>query len=161
MHSRSVLKTVICVIATAALLMTTSSTTSAQEFFSGRGLSGNVLGGNPFQNPLAPQFDQPPSNPLAGLFKKPAFLENLKLPTLNKSPADSGQQSLLGKMKTKTDAFFSKALALEKLLPGRQQNSTDPPSWESVRKSMEGILAEHGEQNPIRSADRSGNLLNR
>ena len=127
---KSITKTVKQVLLTViTLLVATASTASAQELFNGQGIS-SVTRSNSFSNPLAPQFDQPVNNPLAGILKKPAFLENFKLPKLdfkkNNLPAignlipqrQPGEQSMLGKMKTKTDAFFSKALAFEKLLPG-------------------------------------------
>ena len=121
---------------------------------------------------MSPQFDQPASNPLAGIFKKPAFLENLKIPKLEFPKPNLGnllpqpepsKQTMLGKMKAKTDAFFSKALAFEKLIPGRkqEQQTGGSPEWESVRKTMEEILARKGEQNPLRSANGGGNTIRR
>lgn len=176
MCSKSITKTTAQVLfVTISFFVATVSTVSAQDFFNGRGISSGS-GGSPFSNPLAPQFDQPASNPLAGIFKKPAFLENLKLPTLElKKPSiqlpnlgnlipqrEPGEQSMLGKMKTKTDAFFSKALAFEKLVPGRQPQETGGSAdWDSVRKSMEDILARRGEENPIRSAGGIGDTIRR
>ena len=172
MCSKSITKTLAVVLCAAiALFLTTASTASAQELLNGRGISsGN--GGNSFSNPLAPQFDQPANNPLSGIFKKPAFLENFKMPKLEFkkpnlgnlfSPPASGEQTMLGKMKAKTDAFFSKALAFEKMLPGRkqEQQTGGSPEWESVRKSMEEILARQGEQHPLRSASGSGDTIRR
>ena len=170
MCSKLITKTfafVLCV--TIAALVATASTASAQELFSGRGISSGNRGSS-FSNPLAPQFDQPASNPLSGIFKKPAFLENFKLPKFKKpnlgnllSPPASEEQSMLGKMKAKTDAFFAKAFAVEKMLPGRQQESQagGSPEWQSVRKSMEEILARQGEQNPLRSANGNSGTIQR
>lgn len=154
--------------AVVALLVSTVSTASAQELFSGRG----IPSGSPFSNPSSPQFDQPASNPFADIFKKPAFLENFKLPKLDFQKPNLGNlipqrepsgQTMLGKMKAKTDAFFSKALAIEKLIPGRrqEQQTGGSPEWESVRKSMEEILARKGEQNPLRSAGATGDTIRR
>ena len=160
MQPSSILKAVTCVLfATVVGFVTTPSTTFAQEF----------------SNPLAAKLNQTTDNPLAGLLKKPAFLENLKLPKLEfkkpnielpklgnlLAPPESDQQSFLGKMKTKTDAFFSKALAFEKLIPGRQEKSGGSSEWESVRESMQKILSERGEQNPIRSATSPSGTLQR
>lgn len=153
MQPSSILKAVTCVLfATVAGFVTTPSTTFAQEF----------------SNPLAAKLNQTTDNPLAGLLKKPAFLENLKLPKIELpklgnllAPPESDQQSFLGKMKTKTDAFFSKALAFEKLIPGRQEKSGGSSEWESVRESMQKILSERGEQNPIRSATSPSGTLHR
>ncbi len=174
MYSKLIMKTVAYILfAIVSLQLTTSPTASAQEFFSGRGIaSGN--GGSSFSNTRAPQFDQPVNNPLSGIFKKPAFLENLKLPTLgfkkpnielptlgNLIPQNQpAEPSMLGKIKTKTDAFFAKAFAFEKRLPGGQQQNAAGGSgdWDSVRKSMESILAERGESNPIRSVRSAGAL---
>jgi len=160
MQPSSILKAVTCVLFAAVVyFVTTPSTTSAQEY----------------ENSLASKLDQTSSNPLAGLLKKPAFLEGLKLPKFDlKKPnielpklssllpqPDSDQQSLLGKIKTKTDAFFAKAFAFEKLIPGPDSNSDGENEWESVRKSMERILTDRGEENPIRSATAPGTLLQR
>ena len=157
--------------AVVAMLLATVSTASAQELFSGQGISSSNSRSS-FSNPLSPQFDQPASNPLAGIFKKPAFLENLKIPKLEFPKPNLGnllpqpepsKQTMLGKMKAKTDAFFSKALAFEKLIPGRkqEQQTGGSPEWESVRKTMEEILARKGEQNPLRSANGGGNTIRR
>ena len=122
---------------------------------------------------LSPQFDQPVNNPFAGIFEKPAFLKNFKIPKLQKpnidlstlgnliSQPEPNKQTFLGKMKAKTDAFFSKASTFEKLILGRQQQTGGSPEWESVRKSMEEILARRGEQNSLRSASESSGTINR
>ena len=153
MQPSSILKAITCVLFAAVVgFVTTPSTTFAQEF----------------SNPLAAKLNQTTDNPLAGLLKKPAFLENLKLPKIELPKLgnllalpESDQQSFLGKMKTKTDAFFSKALAFEKLIPGRQEKSGGSSEWESVRESMQKILSERGEQNPIRSATSPSGTLHR
>lgn len=172
MCSMSITKTLTFVLcATMASLLTTASMASAQELFSGQGISSSN-GGSAFSNPLSSQFDQPASNPFAGIFKKPAFLENFKLPKLEFPKPNLGnlipqpepsKQSLLGKMKSKTDAFFSKALVLEKLIPGRNKEpqTGGSPEWESVRKTMEEILVRKGEQNTLRSASGGGDTIHR
>ena len=186
MYSQSILKiSTLTLVVTFALLLTTVAKTSAQEIFGGRGISGEVLGNTPsFSNPLGAQFDTQTENPIGGLFKKPAFLENLKIPTIefkkpsldlfnsagnNQSPGsgflsnlpklgnlfpqrEPGQQSLLGKMKTKTDAFFAKAFAFEKLFPGRAQTVRDDPEWDSLKQSMEQIMAQQATESPERTA---------
>jgi len=175
MCSKSITNTVAFVLcATVALLLSTTSTASAQQqLFGGQGISPSNSG-SPFSNPLAPQFDQPVNNPFAGILKKPAFLENFKIPKLQKpnidlstlgnliSQPEPNKQTFLGKMKSKTDAFFAKASVFEKLIPGRQQQQADAvPEWESVRKSMEAILSQRGEQNPLRSASGSSGTIRR
>ena len=177
MHSMSIKKTVSqFLLAVATLLVVTVSTAFAQQPFSGRAIASGT-GGSAFSNPLAPQFDQPVNNPFAGIFKKPAFLENFKMPKLNfQKPtidlptlgnlipqAEPNKETFLGKMKAKTDAFFAKASAFEKLIPGRQKEpqTGGSPEWESVRKSMEEILARKGEQNPLRSASGSSDTIRR
>ena len=156
-------------IAIFALFVMADSKLSAQEIFGGRGISGDVIGSNSsYSNPLGTQS----SNPLAGILKKPAFLENLKIPTIEfKKPnfdllnpsgtqsagsgflsnlpklgnlipqRDPGQRSMLGKMKDKTDAFFAKAFAFEKLMPGRQQVAKDEQEWNALRESMQRVMA--------------------
>ena len=174
MHSQSISKTIaLAVIAVFALLLTVESQVGAQEFFSGQGISGAVTGTSPsLSGPFGAGLGQPSSNPIAGIFKKPAFLENLKVPTIEfKKPSfdmfssagsnqagtsflsglpklsnlipqrEPGQLSLLGKMKSKTDAFFSKAFAFEKLMPGRQSSTQDSSDWDAVRQTMEETLA--------------------
>ena len=176
-------------IVTFALLAMADSKLSAQEIFGGRGISGDVIGSNSsYSNPLGTQS----SNPLAGLLKKPAFLENLKIPTIEfKKPnfdllnpsgtqsagssgflsslpklgnlipqRDPGQQSILGKMKDKTDAFFSKAFAFEKLIPGRQQVAKDEQEWNALRESMQKVMAGRASQVSGQTANaNNGSLL--
>lgn len=195
MCSQSVLKTVaLAVIATFTLLATAESKVSAQEIFGGRGISGLVDGSSPsFSNPLGSQFETQSTNPIAGIFKKPAFLENLKVPTIQfKKPSfdlinsagngqasgagflsnlpklgnlfpqrQPGQQSMLSKMKAKTDAFFAKASIFENLIPGRQPAPQAEPGWNDVRRSMEQIMAAQAAEPTSRSASAIGNTLRR
>ena len=199
MHSQSISKTIaLAVIAILALLVTVESQVSAQEFFSGRGISGAAPGTSPsLSGPFGARLDQPSNNPLAGIFKKPAFLENLKVPTIEfKKPsfdmfnsaggnqAGSGflsklpnlgnllpqrepnQETLLSKMKSKTDAFFSKAFAFQNLIPGRQsQPSTqDSSDWDAVRRTMQETLAAQeaeARQATTRTANAAGGSLTR
>ena len=94
-------------------------------------------------------------------------MPKLELPKPNLSnlipQPEPSKQTMLGKMKAKTDAFFSKALALEKLIPGRKKEpqAGGSPEWDSVRKTMEEILARKGEQNTLRSANGGGDTIHR
>ena len=184
MHSLSILKTIaFTCIAIATLLVKVDSHLCAQDFFNGRGIAGAVNGSSPsFSGPFGTsQIEQPANNPIAGIFKKPAFLQNLKLPGLggnNQSSGlgflsnlpklsnlipqrDPGQLSMLGKMKAKTDAFFAKASALEKLIPGRQSSTQDVPEWDAVRQTMEATLASEARQATGRTANAVGSTLQR
>ena len=198
MHSQSTSKTIVLavgVVTTFILLLTAGPQVSAQELFGGRGISGaSPLTSPSLSGPFGSQNQQPASDPIAGIFKKPAFLENLKIPTIEfKKPSfdlfnstgsnqagsgflaklpilgnlipqrEAGQQTLLSKMKAKTDAFFSKALAFEKLIPGRQ-SSPDIPEWDSVRRTMEQTLASEAAQAAQatqRTANAAGGSLTR
>ena len=197
MHSQFTSKTIaFAFIAIFALLVTVESRAGAQDFFSGRGISGGTGASSPsFSGPFGAGLEQQSSNPVAGIFKKPAFLENLKIPTIEfKKPSfdmfnsagnnqggsgllskvpilgnlipqrDPGQLSLLGKMKAKTDAFFSKAFAFEKLIPGRQASAGGDADWDAVRRTMEENLASQaaGEtQATERTANAVGGSLTR
>ena len=187
MYSQSISKTIaLAFVVTVALLLTTDAETSAQEMFGGRGISGAVSGNNPsFSNPLGAQFETQTTNPLAGLFKKPAFLENLKLPlgglfnSAGNNQGGSGflshlpklgnllpqrepnQLSLLGKMKAKTDAFFAKASIFEKLLPGQQQDVHRDPEMDALRQSLQQIMSSQATQSTQQTANAYGGTLQR
>jgi len=189
MYSQSISKTVaVALIAIFAPLATANSQASAQEIFGGRGISGLVDGsGSSFSNPLGSQFETQSTNPIAGIFKKPAFLQNLqgfKIPSFtpggNNQSSGSGflaglpklsslipqsapaELSMLGKLKAKTDAFFAKASILEKLIPGRQQTSSQgEPAWSAVRQSMEQIMAAQAAQPTSRTANATGSTTRR
>ena len=195
MHSQSILTTIAFnLIAVFTLLLTVESQVAAQEFFNGRGISGSGVGSSPsFAGPFGTQADQQSSSPIAGIFKKPAFLENLKVPTIEfKKPSfdmlnfggnnqtsgtgflsnlpklgnlipqrEPGQLSMLGKVKAKTDAFFSKAMAFEKLIPGRQATTPSADGWDAVRQTMEENLAAQAQQSTQRTANAIGGTLQR
>ena len=199
MHSQSISKIIalaFAVIATFAMFVTAASQASAQEFFSGRGISGATPLTSPsLSGPFGSDLQQPANNPVAGVFQKPAFLENLKIPTIEfKKPSldmfglggnnqsagpgflsnlpkfgnlfpqrDPGQPTLLGRMKAKTDAFFSKALAFEKLVPGGQSPTQGNSDWDAVRRTMEATLAaqQQPQQQPTERTASAGGSLTR
>ena len=91
------------------------SRTSAQEIFGGRGISG--LGdstGSSFASPFGTQGQSQPqsSNPIAGLFKKPAFLENLQGFKIPSFASDGNSQS-------SGSGFLSALPKLSNLIPQR------------------------------------------
>ena len=166
--------TSLCIAATAFCF---SGVTDAQEIFGGRGI-GSVDSTPPFSNRSANQRETEASKPLFGLFKKP----NIQLPKFDlfKNLAsgqtdkpvlhlpsfsdlipkrDPAQPSMLTKIKTKTDALFSKAFSFQKMLPEKE---ADRPTWDDVRKDMEQLQAAktlRGESSsPIRSANQSARI---
>ena len=171
---------IVSYVCIAAIAFCFAGVTDAQEIFGGRGI-GSVDSTTPFSKGAANQREAEASKPLFGLFKKPNIqlpkfdlFKNLTsgqsdkpvlhLPSLSEliPKRDPAQPSMLTKIKTKTDAFFSKAFSFQKMMPEKE---ADRPTWDDVRKDMEQLQAAQtlrGETSSrIRSASQASDQIRR
>lgn len=124
MYIQSILKTVVLGYLATVVLIMTSATTCGQEFFNGRGIA-NPAGNDirTYSDSITQQFNQPLNNPLAGIFKKPAFLEKLKMPTINLKKPNLDLFNLSGNNdQSAASGFLANLPKLKNLIPQRDTN---------------------------------------
>ena len=124
MYIQSILETVVLGYLATVVLIMTSATTCGQEFFNGRGIA-NPAGNDirTYSDSITQQFNQPLNNPLAGIFKKPAFLEKLKMPTINLKKPNLDLFNLSGNNdQSAASGFLANLPKLKNLIPQRDTN---------------------------------------